>query len=417
MSLVQTQLHPVDALASYYSSYYRLRKAVSWLLRFQNYLKSKEVLKGPVTCEELKIAGECILKHVQQVTYPRELGALKKGDYVSNTSPLNKLSPVLKNDHIVVGGRLKYAAINVDSMHQIILPNDHRVSYLIALHEHNRAHCGVEWVLSKLRERYWIIKIRSLLKKIRFSCIKCKKLHAKPMQQQMADLPSERCKPHSYPFETCGIDVFGHYYVKQGRARVKRYGVIFSCFSSRAVHIEKLNDLTTSSLINALVRFAARRGPIRHIYSDQGTNMVGASNELARSLKKLNKNVIIQEARRLDIDWKFNPPLASHMSGATERMIRIIRRVFHAILSTNDVLTDEILSTILCECENIVNSRPLSKCSDDPLDDQAITPNHLLLMQCKEIIPFHGQEPNAVIYIRKCGAVLNLLLVNFGENG
>ena len=95
----------------------------------------------------------------------------------------------------------------------------------------------------------------------------------------MAPLPAERCQTTRL-FQICGIDVCGTFKVKQGRASVKRYACIFSCFSSRAIHIEMLNSLTASSLVNALVRMSSRRGPVEQIFSDEGTNMVGSDYEL-----------------------------------------------------------------------------------------------------------------------------------------
>ena len=84
----------------------------------------------------------------------------------------------------------------------------------------------------------------------------------------MADLPKERITP-SPPFTYSGVDYFGPFYIKQGRKDVKRYGVLFTCLASRAVHIETADTLETDSFINALRRFVARRGPVREVRSDQ----------------------------------------------------------------------------------------------------------------------------------------------------
>ena len=102
----------------------------------------------------------------------------------------------------------------------------------------------------------------------------------------------------------------------------------------------------------------------------------------------MNREKIIQAARRCDIQWEFNPPLASHHGGAWERMIRTIRRVLYAILHRSPRLSDDVLATVFCEAENIVNSRPLTKCSDNVLDCDPLTPNHLLVLKGNYSFPW-----------------------------
>ena len=103
----------------------------------------------------------------------------------------------------------------------------------------------------------------------------------------MADLPPERTIP-APPFTYTGMDVFGPFYIKEGRKELKRWGLIFTCLSSRAIHLETLNSMTTDLFVNALRRLISRRGKVRDLRSDQGTNFVGAKNELAAVLKELN---------------------------------------------------------------------------------------------------------------------------------
>ena len=107
----------------------------------------------------------------------------------------------------------------------------------------------------------------------------------------MADLPKERLMP-APPFTYCGVDYFGPFRIKEGRKELKRYGVLFTCLSSRAVHIEAANSLETNSFLNALRRFIARRGPVREIRSDRGTNIIGAEKELKKALDKMDHSII-----------------------------------------------------------------------------------------------------------------------------
>ena len=126
----------------------------------------------------------------------------------------------------------------------------------------------------------------------------------------MADLPPERCEPYKEPWTYVGIDIFGNFYVKQGRSEAKRYGVIFTCFTTRAIHIEVIDSLETDTFLNALVRFIYRRGSPSKIFCDRATTFIGARNELSLNLRRLNRDRIVRTARHLDIEWVFNVPLA-----------------------------------------------------------------------------------------------------------
>ena len=203
----------------------------------------------------------------------------------------------------------------------------------------------------------------------------------------MANLPPERCDPGKAPFSYTGIDCFGAFYVRQGRSEIKRYGCVFTCLTTRALHIEKLNNMDTDSFLNGLMRFGSRRGWPEKIWSDNGTNFVGGQSELSRALKDIEWKKIHNFCLRKEVNWSFNPPGASHMGGIWERMIRTIRKVMSAILSQRSRLTDEVLETLFCEVESIVNSRPLTKISDDIEDSNPLTPNHLLLLKEGPIFP------------------------------
>ena len=156
----------------------------------------------------------------------------------------------------------------------------------------------------------------------------------------MADLPSARLQIDQPSFSHVGIDYFGPYQVKQGRSLVKRYGYVFTCMTVRAIHIEISNSLTTDSFLCALRRFISRRGRPIHIYSDRGTNFIGAAKLLRACLQVIDQEQIKRFLSEKEIAWSFNPPTASHMGAAWERMIRSIRRTLDALMTTQ-TLTDE----------------------------------------------------------------------------
>ena len=188
----------------------------------------------------------------------------------------------------------------------------------------------------------------------------------------MADLPFDSTDP-APPFTYTGIDYFGPFNVKEGRKLHKRYGVVFTCLVSRAVHLETSNSLETDSFIDALQRFICRHGPIKEIRCDNGTHFVGAERELREYIKELNQDSIRDELLHHQICWKCNPPTASHMGGSWERIIQSVRRILVSLFREHDGrLDDETLRTLLCEVECILNSRPLTAVASHP-DDLVLT--------------------------------------------
>ena len=144
--------------------------------------------------------------------------------------------------------------------HQLILPKKHHVVDLIVRHYHLKSgHSGVEHVLSLIRERFWILKARTAVKSVLRSCFDCRRRHAPLGEQQMADMPTDGVTPEKPPFTFVGVDCFGPFVVRRGRSLVKSYGVLFTCLSVRAIHLEVAHSLDTDSFINAMRRFIARR--------------------------------------------------------------------------------------------------------------------------------------------------------------
>ena len=163
----------------------------------------------------------------------------------------------------------------------------------------------------------------------------------------MSDLPEDRLES-SPPFTYCAVDYCGPWHVKEGRKEVKKYIALFTCMASRAVHLEVSNSLETDSFINALRPFICRRGPVRQLRSDQGTNFIGAKRELREALQAMDQCKISSEMLKEDCDWvtfMMNPPSASHAGGVWERQIRTVRSVLTALLDGNaGVLDGENLS-------------------------------------------------------------------------
>ena len=192
----------------------------------------------------------------------------------------------------------------------------------------------------------------------------------------MSDLPAERLGYRQPPFSNCGVDYSGPFHVNIRRSSEKRCGFLFTCLTTRAIHIELVPSIDKSSCVMAIERFISRRGTPSIIWSDNGTNFVGAEKELLLCIKNWNAEAALSLVDK-SIKWKYNPPSAPHQGGAWELMVRSCKRVFYAILGSRK-LNDEILNTTMCLVEGSLNARPLTTVSDDPVSLEALTPNHFL---------------------------------------
>ena len=340
-----------------------------------------------------------IIKTVQSNVFGVEIETLKNNKVVKKTSSIYNLKPFMCDGIIRVDGRLNAAELTFEQKHPILLPNKNHITNLLIRYFHVKVcHMGRTQVLSNLREKFWILKGNSAVRSVLRDCINCRKRQAPVLDQQMANLPEDRVRPNEPPFTYTGLDCFGPFYVKRGRAQVKRYGVIFTCLVVRAIHIEVAEDLSTDAFINALRRFIARRGAVKLIRCDRGTNFTSAEKELKKAMNELKNGKINEILLSKDINWLFNPPRSSHFGAVWERQIRTIRNVFTAIIGTQS-LRDDSLHTLMCEVENILNSRPLTVISSDCNDLLPLTPNHLLTL--KGEIGLVGSFTSTDLYCRQ----------------
>ena len=295
-----------------------------------------------ISLEKLQAAEKVIFKGVQYEAFNKEHEVLravskpgeelsrdqagKRKDEIKKTSSLYRLDPFLDEDGILrVGGRIKRGNIPLELKNPIILPRKGHVTEMIIRYYHNKVnHMGRGITHNEIRQRgYWIIGGSSAVSHVISKCVECKRKRGHLLNQKMEDLPKDRLE-EAPPFTYCGVDFFGPFAIKEKRSIVKRYGVIFTCLGSRGVHLETANTLSTSSFINSLSRFLNRRGPVRNIRSDQGTNFVGASNELKNALKEMDEEKISAYLHENSCEWipfQFNVPHASHMGVVWERQI------------------------------------------------------------------------------------------------
>uniref|UniRef100_A0A1B0DA28 Integrase catalytic domain-containing protein n=1 Tax=Phlebotomus papatasi TaxID=29031 RepID=A0A1B0DA28_PHLPP len=320
---------------------------------------------------------------------------------IEEGNSLFPLNPVMDSNGLLrADGRLNYMShVSAEFKNPIILHAENRIVQLMMTATHERlGHWGADYTLSELRTRFYIIKGKVILKGIQSGCKPCQVNRVKPQMPIMGQLPAERLEMHVVPFQYTGCDMFGPMYVRQGRSELKRYGCIFTCLSTRAIHLELCNDLTTDSFLLALRRFFARRTVPAKMISDCGSNFRGADKELRREAAKLNQEKIAEKMAQLQIEWQFNPPLAPHMGGCWERMVGLVKKVIKQTTELSKHLpSQEVLTTLLVEAENIVNSRPLLILSES---GESLTPNHFLKHQ-KSTLTAGGKFEEADLILSK----------------
>ncbi|GFW92566.1 integrase catalytic domain-containing protein [Trichonephila clavipes] len=257
-------------------------------------ISSSHINTTSLTFSETKTAEETIIRWVQGFYFQEEIRSIKKQISLPPKSPLRSLHPFIDEHGLVrVGGRLQNSQLRVNSKHPIILPSQHSISELLIKEQHiAHLHAGPTLLAHVLRQSHWIVGSRKLINKCIRKCLKCNKFKTSTTTPQlMGNLPKHRVTLER-PF--------------------------FSC-ATKAVHIEAVGDLTTDSFIAALRRFSARRGAPRHIYSDNGTNFVGARRKLDE-IRKLWLSLPTNEAisyylSKSSIDWHFIPPSSPHFGG------------------------------------------------------------------------------------------------------
>ncbi|CAI5683011.1 unnamed protein product [Oreochromis niloticus] len=391
---------------------FKLKEVVARIKRLRSQQKHTE----HATIEEREKAVEAVIKIVQQHAFPHEIKTLQAKRDLPNSSSLFSLDPIWSDGFLRVGGRLKWSSLCHKVKHPLILPSNSHITKLIVSHYHAKTcHQGRSQTQMELRANgFWVIGGSKLVAKMIHTCVLCRKLRRPTESQRMAELPKERLEA-SAPFTFSGMDCFGPFIVKTARKEHKRYGLIFTCLYSRAVHIEMLEDLSTDSFINALRCFISLRGAVQQLHCDQGSNFVGARNEFKEALKQCDTKQLETFLSEKQCEFVFNAPSASHAGGVWERQIRTVRNVLNATFAQcPGRLDDASLRTLLCEAMAIVNSRPLSVDGiNDPHALELLTPNHLIMMKTKVALPPPGVFVKEDLYATKRRRRVQYLIEQF----
>ncbi|XP_029158464.1 uncharacterized protein LOC114942474 [Nylanderia fulva] len=324
------------------------------------------------------------LHMIQAEVFKQELYLLKSNKRLSRNSALISLNPFLDaNGLLRVGGRLEHSHLPFQSKHPVLLA-DHPITTMLIRYTHIASlHAGLQSTLSKIRQEFWIIKSRPLVKSVIYRCVRCTRERAQVANQLMGQLPSTRVSTPTRAFLHSGIDYAGPVLIRASAGRGitsrKAYIAVFICLATRAIHLELVSDYSTPAFLNAFQRFCARRGLPAVMYSDNGTTFTGADKELSRAYRDAQRNTDFLNLIATDrITWSFIPPHAPHFGGLWEAGVKSVKHHLRRIVSSH-ALTFEEFTTVLCKIEAILNSRPLSPLNDTPDDYEFLTPGHLLI--------------------------------------
>ncbi|XP_019699633.2 uncharacterized protein LOC109504397 [Harpegnathos saltator] len=386
-------------LFSRFSSWPKLLRVVAYIQRFASACRRGKLstpnAESPgqaLTAVECSNARTFILKHVQMELFWNTIRTLRKNQELPSNDPLLSLRPFLDRDGIVrVGGRISRAPLPFETRHLILLAL-HRLTKLIINHAHLRTlHAGIQLTMGILRRDFWIIQARSLVREQIHQCIACVNERAAMSTQLMGDLPKERVSAPTRSFIHCGLDyarpVFIRVSAGRGIVSHKAYIALFICLATRAIHLELVVDYSAQAFLNAFSCFSARHGLPAIMYSDNGTNFVGAERELASAYRAALRDANFQNRTATDgITWRFIPPSAPHFGGLWEAGIKSVKHHVGRSLK-NQTLTFEEFTTLLCQIEACLNSRPIAPLSDTLDDYEPLTPGHFLIGSALTAIP------------------------------
>jgi hypothetical protein len=393
-----------------YSTFTRLCRVSAWTFRFISNCRATSAIKGSLTVSELHAAEQYWLILSQADSFAAEVTALKADHPLSPDSKLVPLCPFLDSaDLLRVGGREANSALAFARVHPAILHGKHPIAKLLIKTEHLRLlHAGPTLLSAAIGRRYHVVQLRKTVRSLTQQCIKCRRHAVKPVPQMMGQLPMERITPGCV-FQRVGVDYAGPFQIKTGKNRnptiLKSYACIFVSLAVKAVHIELVSDLTTEAFLATPRRFIARRGLPSLIWSDHGTNFVGAKRELKELYQFLQQRTpsetLTDFCSPKGIEWRLIPEHGPHFGGLWEAAVKSAKKHLRRTIGDSK-LTFEELTTVFAQIEACLNSRPLTSVTSADVDGiEALTPGHFLIGQPLVALPDPSFEGKSVTVLRR----------------
>ncbi|XP_059061146.1 uncharacterized protein LOC131854043 [Achroia grisella] len=407
-----------DFLCTRFSSLQKMLRVLSYCKRVSLWKIPKELRVIPecITSEEMEKILELCVKETQNIYFKDDIQQLKLKGSTSKSSKLHTLCPIFDENGILrVGGRIMHSQESFDKKHSMILPATSHLTKLIILDAHIKTlHGGPLSMLHYLRSKFWILRAREHVKKSYRNCTVCIRYSRQQRNIFMGQLPSVRLKPER-AFKSTGVDFTGYIKIRcapgRGLKSYKGYICIFICMVTRAIHLEAVSNLSAEGFIAAFRRFVSRRGYCKDLYSDNGTNFIGADKELRAMFNKAVSDFPKEVSSLLANEgttWHYIPPQAPNFGGLWEAGVRSTKGHLKRVIGET-TLTYEELSTVLTQIEACLNSRPLSQLSDSPDDPLPLTPGHFLVGEPLTLIPDEDYSKKHVTGLQRWKLIQKML--------
>ena len=424
IAVLITQLEPDFSLRfeERVNNYYTIIIVVAWGFRLYDRLKDGQPVPDDrgkrLDTWELERAEHWLLRREQQRCFGKEVKSLQALQSIAPTSRLRALTPMIDAEGLLrVGGRLKNSSLSKFLQHPIIVDSKSTLIQKLFNYKHiHTGHGGPSLLLCHTSKKLYVLGARRLARSICRNCVTCRRHNPDPIPQQMGELPDVRVRSDQPAFSDTGMDFAGPFDIRQGHTRrpviIKAHICIFVCMATKAVHLEVTSDLTTESFVACLRRFVARRNCPKTIRCDNGPNFTGAKNELRQLYQFLQKKETDKEIHeyllRNRIQWLNTPAAAPHFGGLWESAVRSMKKHLRRMMGTL-IMTFEELTTISCQVEAFLNSRPLMPITSHNTDGLiALTPGHFLFLDSPRAYPEDPsmpEEPKLLQRWEKCQSV------------
>ncbi len=350
-----------------YSDYGKLLRVTAYVLKFIDLCRKKtNGSSKDITSVEIDRAEKCWIRDIQS--------SFTKG----KLDELRKTLGIFTDDQGIIRckGRLEHSSLPYETKHPALLPKEHRITDLLIWDSHRRVlHNGARETLQQLRTRFWVLRARQKVKKVIRTCVLCKRIqglsYGIPQQSQLPEFRvNEDCA-----FSVVGIDFAGPLFIRNSpNSSNKVYIALFTCGNSRAVHLELVPDLTTTTFLLCFRRFISRRGMPNIVVTDNAKTFKAFSKTLHRIFKEAETRDFLSENR---IRWQFNLAKAPWWGGFYERLVKSVKLCLKKCVKTARLTLDE-LHTIVIEIEGVLNTRPLTHQYPEDLTTP-LTPAHLIM--------------------------------------
>ena len=350
---------PTVWLAHRCRSYDKLVKVTAWVMRgwynwSANILKRKKNYDPHLTVKEINSAELFLIKRSQRRSFGKEIQHLTASPPkdISARSPIISLHPFMDRDGLLrIGGRLSQGPLSFNQKHPIMLSakDELTIRHFEQIHV-NLSHCGPTLLFSSAGQKFYCTGARQLARQVCHQCMVCRKIAVRTQTQLMGQLPPARITP-APAFTTTGVDYAGPVTLKEGTGRrprkVKGYLAVFICFSTKAVHLEPVSDMTTEAFLAAMKRFVSRRGLPEDLHSDNGGNFIGAKKDLEKLYSYLGTTELPEGVRSFFLKyrmiWHTIPDRAPHFGRLWEAAVKSAKYHLKRVIGDQCLTFEEML--------------------------------------------------------------------------